>query len=122
MKKKITILAMFFFVAIMSVNAQQGQRRTVEERVKMTVGRMTDSLGVDNGQQEKLSAALTTFYTSMDKMRDGLAPGTRPEKADMDKIYALRDEALVKILTPQQFIRFKDMEERMRQERMKQRQ
>ena len=51
-----------------------------------------------------------------------LAPGTRPEKADMDKIYASRDEALVKILTPQQFIKFKEMEERMRQERMKQRQ
>lgn len=122
MKMKITILAMFFFGAIMSVNAQQGQRRTVEERVKMTVGRMSDSLAVDNGQQEKLGAALTNFYTSMDKMRDGLAPGTRPEKADMDKIYASRDEALVKILTPQQFIKFKEMEERMRQERMKQRQ
>lgn len=106
----------------MSVNAQQGQRRTVEERVKMTVGRMTDSLGVDNGQQEKLSAALTNFYTSMEKMRDGLAQGTRPERADIDKIYASRDEALVKILTPQQFIKFKEMEERMRQERMKQRQ
>ena len=117
MKVKISVLAFLMFGCIMATNAQQ--RRTVEERVKMTVSRMSDSLTLDKSQMDKTEPVLTDYYTSMDKMREGLAPGTRPEKADMDKLIAGRDAQLSKILTPAQFQKFKDMEERMRQERMK---
>ena len=116
MKIKMSILAVLIFGSIYSTNAQQ--RRTVEERVKMSVTRMTDSLNLDKSQVEKSTVAMTDFYTSMDKMREGLAPGTRPERSEMEKRMKSRDEQLSKILTTTQMQKFKEMEERMRQERM----
>ncbi len=117
MKIKISIFALMFFACTSSLFAQQ-QRRTVEERVKMTVTRMTDSLNLDKSQAERTSVAMTDFYNSMEKMREGLAPGTRPERSDMEKMMKMRDEKLSQILTKEQMERFKAMEERMRAERM----
>ena len=118
---KITILACMMFGSIMACTAQQ-QQRSPEERAKMSVTRMTDSLSIDKSQADRATVAMTDFYISMQKLREGLAPGSRPEPADMEKLMKSRDEQLAKILTPAQYSRFKEMEERMRQERMKMRQ
>lgn len=120
MKIKFSIIALLLFGSILSTNAQQ-QQRSPEERAKMTVARISDSLGLDKSQAEKTTIAMTDYFVSMQKMRESLAPGTRPEPADMEKLTKSRDEQLAKILTPAQLLKYKDMEERMRQERMKSR-
>ena len=114
MKNKFTLLVVLLFAGILSTQAQ-GQRRTVEERVKMTIGRVADSLALTTAQQGDAQTTYTEYYTSMDKLREGLEPGKRPEKADMDKITEMRDAKLKIIFTEQQFNKYKEMEAAMRQ-------
>ena len=120
MKIKITLLAILMFVGIVGTQAQPGQRRTPEERTKGTVDRLVDSLKISAAQQTDVSAAYLEYYNAQDKLRAGLAPGTRPEKADMDKLTEARDAKLKVILKDDQFAKLKEMEAAMRQ-RMQQR-
>ena len=114
MKIKITLLAMLLFVGIAGTQAQQGQRRTPEERTKGTVDRLSDSLKLSTGQQTDVTAAYLEFYNGQDKLRAGLAPGARPEKADMDKLTEARDAKLKVILKEGQYTKLKEMEAAMR--------
>ena len=116
MKIKLTLLSILMFVGILSTYAQQGggQRRTSEERTKMTVDRLTDSLKLSATQQTDINAVYLDFYKGQDKLREGLAPGTRPERADMDKLTDTRDAKLKIILKDEQFAKLKDMEAAMR--------
>lgn len=115
MKIKITLLAMLMFVGILNTNAQKGQPRTPEERTKMTVDRLTDSLKISTAQQTDVNAAYLEYYNAQDKLRAGLAPGTRPERADMDKLTEARDAKLKIILKEDQYTKLKEMEAAMRQ-------
>ncbi len=115
MKIKITLLAMLMFVGILGSQAQQGgQRRTVEERTKMTVDRFTDSLKISTVQSTDITTVYMDYYKAQDKLREGLAPGTRPERADMDKLTEARDAKLKIILKEEQFAKMKAMEAAMR--------
>lgn len=117
MKIKISLFVMLMFVAILSTQAQQGQRRTPEERTKFTVERLTDSLKISAAQQTDVSAAYLEYYNAQDKLRAGLAPGARPEKADMDKLTEARDAKLKIILKEYQFAKLKEMEAAMMRNR-----
>lgn len=114
MKIKISLFVMLMFAGILSTQAQQGQRRTPEERTKGVVDRLTDSLKLSAAQQTDVSAAYLEYYNAQDKLRAGLAPGTRPEKADMDKLTEARDAKLKIILKDDQFAKLKEMEAAMR--------
>jgi len=115
MKIKFTLFAVLLFAGILSTYAQGGQRRTVDERVQMSVGRIADSLSLNAAQKTDAQSTFSAYYTSMDKLREGLMPGKRPEKADMDKVTELRDAKLKIIFTEQQFNKYKEMEASMRQ-------
>ena len=115
MKNKFTLLVVLLFAGVVSTYAQGGQRRTVEERVQMTIGRITDSLTLSTAQQGDAKNTFTEYYNSMDKLREGLEPGKRPEKAEMDKVTEMRDAKLKIIFTEQQFNKYKEMEAAMRQ-------
>jgi len=117
---KISLFVMLMFVGILSTQAQQGQRRTPEERTKMIVDRLSDSLKLSAAQQTDVNATYLEYYTAQDKLRAGLAAGTRPEKADMDKLSDARDAKLKIILKEDQYSKFKEMDAAMRQ-RMQQR-
>lgn len=111
MKRKITVLLVMLFALIINTQAQQGQggaRRSPEEMSKMMAQRLTDSLKLTADQQKAVESVFLTSRQAQDKLRAGLAPGTRPEKADMDKINNTRDEGLKKVLTPDQFKKYKD--------------
>ena len=114
MKIKISLFVMLMFVGILTIQAQPGQRRTPEERTKMTVEKLIDSLKISAAQQTDVSAAYLEYYNAQDKLRAGLAPGTRPEKADMDKLTEARDAKLKIILKEDQFSKLKEMEAAMR--------
>lgn len=115
MKIKITLLAMLMFVGILSTEAQQGQRRTPEERTKLSVGRLTDSLKITPVQATDISTVYMEYYKAQDKLRENLAPGARPERADIEKLTDTRDAKLKVILKEDQYTKLKEMEAAMRQ-------
>ena len=114
MKNKIALFVILIFAGILSTQAQQGQRRTAEERTQMIVGRLSDSLKLNKAQQSDVDSVYLQYYKAQDKLRESLAPGTRPERADMDKLFDIRDAKLKIILKEEQFIKFKEMEAAMR--------
>lgn len=116
---KITLLTIVTFMGILSSRAQQGQRRTPEERTKMVIERMTDSLKLTSAQQGDVNTVYLEYYTGQDKLREKLQPGERPEKADTDKLVDARDAKLKIILKEDQFSKLKEMEAAMRQRMQK---
>ena len=113
MKSKITLFIMLMFAGILSTEAQQG-RRTAEERTKMTVDRLSDSLKLSAVQKSDIDSVYLQYYKSQDKLREGLTPGTRPERADLDKLSDIRDAKLKIILKEEQFNKLKELEAAMR--------
>lgn len=114
MKSKITLFVMLMFAGILSTQAQNGQRRTPEERTKMSIDRAFDSLKLSAVQKTDIEPVYLEYYKAQDKLREGLAPGTRPERADMDKLTDARDGKLKIILKEDQFAKLKEMEAAMR--------
>ena len=87
MKSKISMLVALLFAVTMGVNAQGMQRRTVEERVKSVMDKLTDSLALDQSEQDKTSSVFKDFYTAQDKMReDARASGNRPDRSEFEKM------------------------------------
>ena len=120
MKTKISMLAGLLFMASMSTQAQPAmQRRTVPERVKSAMEKISDPLKLDETQQDKTTAIFTEFYTSQDKMReDAKASGIRPDRSTMEKRVEERDNKLKSIFTDDQFNKFKsDIEPTLRPHR-----
>lgn len=113
MKSKITLFLMLILAGTLSTQAQQ-QRRTPEERAKMSADRWSDSLKLSAAQKTDIEPVYLDFYKAQDKLREGLAPGTRPEKADVDKLTDARDAKLKIILKEEQFTKLKGMEAAMR--------
>jgi protein CpxP len=109
MKTKISMFFALLFAATISTSAQQMQRRTVEERVKSAMDKLTDSLKLTKDQQDKTTFVFTDYYTSQDKMRqDARASGNRPDRSVMEKMVNDRDEKLKAIFTDDQYKKFKD--------------
>lgn len=112
MKTKITTFIAFLFAMTISANAQQGmgmQRRTVEERVKSVMDKLTTPLSLDTAEQSKTVAVFTDFYTAQDKMRaDARASGNRPDRSEFVKMMNDRDDKLKTIFTDDQYKKFKD--------------
>ena len=120
MKNKLGLLLVLLFAGIFSLQAQQQgfQHHTVEERVKSTMDKISDSLQLSAPQQTDAAHTFTDYYQAMEKMREGLAPGTRPEKSDFEKITADMDAKLKAIFTEQQYKKFKEeLEPAMRHSR-----
>ena len=114
MKNKITLFVILMFAGILSTQAQQGQRRTPEERTQMLVSRLNDSLKLSKVQQSDVDSVYLQYYKAQDKLRESLAPGTRPERGDIDKLSDVKDAKLKIILKEEQFTKLKEMEAAMR--------
>ncbi|HEY0679256.1 MAG TPA: hypothetical protein VGD17_13285 [Chitinophagaceae bacterium] len=109
MKKQIIFILFLIFTGAAVVNAQDGpQRRTVEERVKAAIEKVTPALALDKAQEQQVDSVFTDYYKAMDKFRESMQPGTRPDRSEFEKFATARDEKLKKILSPEQFKKFKD--------------
>ena len=120
MKKKILFVLFMLFAGVAVVNAQgqPQQRRTVEERVKMTMEKVTPALSLDKTQEARTDSVFTDYYKAMDKLRESMQPGTPPDRSVFEKLGADRDEKLKGIFTADQFKKFKDeVEATLRQRR-----
>lgn len=120
MKTKISMLITLLFAITVGVSAQGMQRRTVEERVKSAMDKLTDSLQLNADQQQKTSTVFTDYYTAQDKMReDARASGNRPDRSVFEKMMSERDDKLKAIFTDDQYKKYKDdVEATLRPQRM----
>lgn len=108
MKKQILFVLFMLFAGVAVVNAQGPQRRTVEERVKMTMEKVTPALSLDKSQEARTDSAFADYYRAMDKLRETMQPGTPPDRSVFEKLVTDRDEKLKTIFSADQFKKFKD--------------
>lgn len=105
---KIFLLSFFVFTGIIASHAQGFQRRSVEERTKRVVDTITTVFKLEKAVQDQAGAVFSDYYKAMDKMREGLPQGERPDRTAVEKLLADRDEKLRKVLTEEQFTKYKD--------------
>ena len=122
MKTKITLLFAFILIATTGIYAQGMQRRTVPERVKMTMDKITPALSLNETQQASTDSVFTDFYTAQMKMfQDARSSGERPDRSQMQKLMDDRDTKLKAIFTDDQYIKYKnEVEATLRPQRQQQ--
>ena len=114
MKKAILLLAIAI-TGVLAVQAQGGggfQRRTPEERLKMTKEKLVD-LKLDQDQTTKSDSTFIEYFRAQNKMMEDMrAAGGAPDRDQMreksQKLAGERDEKLKKIFTEDQFKKWKD--------------
>jgi hypothetical protein len=121
MKTKIGLLAIAFFAGILSVNAQGMQRRTVEERVKEVMEKMSP-LKLDKEQTEKTNLIFTDQFKAQDKMIEEIrSSGNFDREAMMafrTKSNDERNAKLKDVLSAEQFATYtKDIEPALQPQR-----
>ena len=108
MKTKISLLLSFILMATISSFAQAPQRRTVEERVKFVMEKLS-ALNLDQSQAQKTDSVFVDYYKAQEKMReDARASGNRPGRSVYQKMMTDRDEKLKAIFTAEQYTKFKN--------------
>jgi len=113
MKIKIGLLAVALFAGVVMANAQGGggnfQRRTPEERTKRVVDTLNTVLKLESGVSTQVQTAFMDFYKEQDKLRESMMNGGGQfNREAFQKLSTDRDEKLKKILTADQFKKFKD--------------
>jgi hypothetical protein len=117
MKTKITMLIALILMATTGIYAQGMQRRSVPERVKATMDKITPALNLDASQQSKTDSVFTDYYNSQMKMfQDARESGNRPDRSQFQKLTDDRDAKLKDIFTADQYTKFKN-EETLRPQR-----
>lgn len=112
MKIKIGLLSMALFAAVISVNAQGGgggmMRRSPEENTKRVVDTLNSVFKLDQDKQTQVQSVFMDFYTAGNKMREAAQGGAPFDRSKYEEMTTARDEKLKKILTEDQFKKFKD--------------
>jgi periplasmic protein CpxP/Spy len=113
--KKVILLLAIAITGVLAVQAQGGggfQRRTPEERLKLTKEKLAD-LKLDKDQTTKSDSVFMDHYKAQDKIFEemraaGGAPDREQMREKMQKLAGERDEKLKKIFTEDQFKKWKD--------------
>jgi hypothetical protein len=110
MKLKIGLLGILFFAGIAVANAQGGfQRRTPEERSKRVVDTLTTVFKLDTALHAQVQTVFLDYNKASDKLFEGMqGGGARPDRSEFEKLRTQRDEKLQKILSADQYKKFKD--------------
>ena len=108
MKKQFLLVLSMLLAVVMVANAQGPQRRTVEERVKAAMEKVTPALSLNATQVPLTDSVFSEYYRAMDKLRESMQPGTPPDRSVFEKLGADRDEKLKKVFTEDQFKKWKD--------------
>ena len=114
MKMKFVLVIAILFAVTATVNAQGGgQRRTVEERVKMIHEKVDSAFKLEPEKLTKVDTAFANYYRQQEKIRQELmSGGERPDMAvmreKMQPAIDARDKELKTILTDEQFKKWKE--------------
>ena len=117
------LLSVFLASAFITVNAQGGQRLSVEERVNRVMEKIS-SFNLDDAKKTEVDSIFTQSYRALDAKRSEIRNNSeggeqRAEmREEMRKITAERDEKLKKIFTEEQYKKWKEeIEPSMRPQR-----
>ena len=101
----------FIFAVLLAgatvATAQNGPRRTPEERTKRVVDTLTTVLKLDKTHADQVDSVFLNYYKDADKMRESMQGGNFDRDAFM-KLTSDRDEKLKKVLTEADFKKFKE--------------
>lgn len=113
------MLIALILMATTGIYAQGMQRRSVPERVKATMDKLTPALNLDASQQSKTDSVFTDYYNAQMKMfQDARDSGNRPDRSQFQKLTDERDAKLKDIFTADQYTKFKnEVEETLRPQR-----
>jgi len=121
MNLKRAAVLMVLVIAVLPAFAQR--RQTSEEDIKRRVELVADTLELSDQQEKEVLAVEMEFYKNMQKVRENFNPETSDREAIRDKMIAMRAEVskkYEKILTKEQFAKYKKMEEERRSNRQRQ--
>lgn len=120
--KIITLVALFIMAATTGIYAQGMQRRTVPERVKAAMDKITPALNLNASQQAQTDSVFSDYYTAQMKMfENARTSGERPDRTQFQKLADDRDAKLKTIFTDEQYTKFKnEVEESLRPQRRQQ--
>jgi hypothetical protein len=107
MKKQFVFMLGLLLAGATLVNAQNGPRRTAEERTKRVVDTLTTVFKLDKPHADQVDSVFLSFYKEADKMRESMQGGNFDRDAFM-KLASDRDEKLKKILSEAEFKKFKE--------------
>ena len=116
MKVYLTICIMLFAIL---VKAQPPAPPSMEERMKKLAEVMKKEVKPTDKQQTAINEAFKKFFTAADQVRKDNPPPPPPPpdpktKAAMEKLEKERDEAIKKILSADQFLKYKEAAMKMR--------
>ena len=129
MKKLLLVSFIAFFGFSFAFAQGGGQRRSPEERLKAEIDQMTEAIGLDKAQVEKITPLVkasqekqTELFT---KMREsGGQPDFEKMRADREKITQELDTKISAVISKQQLIKlqeFRKTQEEQRRARMQNR-
>jgi len=90
------------------VNAQNGPRRTAEERTKRVVDTLTTVLKIDKAHADQVDSVFLSYYKDADKLRESMQGSGSFDREAFMKLTSDRDEKLKKILNEADFKKFKE--------------
>jgi protein CpxP len=112
------LIMMLFAVTIATANIKGQEpnqppppKKTPEERAEMMTKRMTKNLDLKPEQQEKIKAIII----KREKEREEMQANVRGKREQMEKQL---DEDFEKVLSPEQFKKFKEKREEMKKKQM----
>ena len=118
--KKLIIATGFvlFFNASKAQPPGPPQPPSIEERLKHTSEVLQKEMQLTNTQQQELTAAFKIFFQAEDKLRKDNPPLPPPPpdpkvKEAMDKLVKERDEHVKKVLSEEQFKKYKEAADKM---------
>ncbi len=120
MKKYFLFAGFVLFVIV--TRAQQPQQPPkppgIEERIKHTNEVIQQEVQLSAAQKTAIEQAFKTFFTAADKVRKDNPPPPPPPpdpkvKEEMDKLVKERDESIKKILTDDQYKKYKEAEKKL---------
>ena len=108
MKKHFIFILGLFIAGTTMVNAQNGPRRTAEERTKRVVDTLTTVLKIDKAHADQVDSVFLSYYKDADKLRESMQAGGSFDREAFMKLTSDRDEKLKKILNEADFKKFKE--------------
>ena len=108
MRKQLIFILGLLLAGTTLVNAQNGPRRSVEERTKRVVDTLTTVLKLDKAHAGQVDTVFLSYYKDADKLRESMQASGNFDREAFMKLTSDRDEKLKKILSEAEFKKFKE--------------
>ncbi len=112
--RSLTLFCLFILFAITGYS--QIQERSVQQRVQVSMNKIKAPLKLDASQLTRVDSAFAGYYKAQNQIfSESKASGELPDYTVFEKILNQRDAKLKVILTPGQYMKFKnEVEESLR--------